>query len=151
MANEGLLLVYEETMIVKIVTWWLLLANSEVHGTARSYIGRQTYFKHLQLHCVCVAYLCVCVLRVKNLVLPDILTNCRNKRETQIYYMPVLTTRQKNSFLFFRCVAKLRKANISFVMSVCSSAWNNSAPTGRIFMKFGIWVFFEDLSRKFQV
>jgi hypothetical protein len=36
----------------------------------------------------------------------------------------------------------LRKATISFVMSVCPSvrlsAWNNSAATGRIFMKFDI-------------
>jgi hypothetical protein len=30
------------------------------------------------------------------------------------------------------------------------SAWNNSAPTGRIFMKFNIWVFFENLSRKLK-
>jgi len=38
--------------------------------------------------------------------------------------------------------AKLRGATISFVMcvslSVRPSAWNNSAPTGRIFMKFDI-------------
>ena len=27
------------------------------------------------------------------------------------------------------------------------SAWKNSAPTGRIFMKFGIWVLFENGSR----
>jgi len=37
---------------------------------------------------------------------------------------------------------KLRKATISFVMfvrlSVCPSARNNSAPSGRIFMKFDI-------------
>jgi hypothetical protein len=39
--------------------------------------------------------------------------------------------------------AKLRKATISFVMSVCPSEWNNSAPSGRIFMKFYISVFFE--------
>jgi hypothetical protein len=26
--------------------------------------------------------------------------------------------------------------------SVCPSAWNNSATTGRIFMKFAIWIFF---------
>jgi len=36
--------------------------------------------------------------------------------------------------------AKLRKATISFVMSVRlsghPSVWNNSTPTGRIFMKF---------------
>jgi hypothetical protein len=42
----------------------------------------------------------------------------------------------------FRCLfvafAKLRKATISFVTSVCPSAWNNSAPTGLILMKFDI-------------
>jgi hypothetical protein len=38
--------------------------------------------------------------------------------------------KKKSSF------AKLRKAAISFVMSVCSSAWNHSDPTGMIFMKF---------------
>jgi hypothetical protein len=50
--------------------------------------------------------------------------------------------------------AKLRKATISFVMSIRpsdrQSAWDDSAPTGRIFMKFDIWVFFEKLSRKFK-
>jgi hypothetical protein len=38
-----------------------------------------------------------------------------------------------------RAFEKLRKANISFVMSVCLSAWNNSSPTRRIFMKCDIW------------
>jgi len=51
--------------------------------------------------------------------------------------------------------AKLRTATISFVMSVCPSvrrsAWINSAPTGRIFMKFDIWISFESVSVKFQV
>jgi hypothetical protein len=36
-------------------------------------------------------------------------------------------------------------------MSVRLSAWNNSAPTGQIFMKFDIWVFFENMSRKFKL
>jgi hypothetical protein len=30
---------------------------------------------------------------------------------------------------------------------VCLSAWNSSAPTGRIFMKFDIWVFTENFSK----
>ena len=34
--------------------------------------------------------------------------------------------------------AKLRKATVSFVMSVRPPAWYNSLPTGRIFVKFGI-------------
>ena len=32
------------------------------------------------------------------------------------------------------------KVKFSFVMSVCLSAWNNSASTGRIFMKFDIYI-----------
>ena len=55
----------------------------------------------------------------------------------------------------FRAFAKLRKAIISFVMSLCRyvrpSAWNNSDPTGRIFMKLDIWVFFRKVARKSQV
>jgi len=31
-----------------------------------------------------------------------------------------------------------------------TSSWNFSAPTGRIFIKFDIWVFFENMSRKFK-
>jgi hypothetical protein len=46
--------------------------------------------------------------------------------------------------------AKLRKATLSFVKSVFPSALRNSAPTGYIFMKFDIWVFFENLSREFK-
>jgi hypothetical protein len=41
-------------------------------------------------------------------------------------------------FLIFGTFAELRKAAITFVMSVRPSAWNNSVPTGRIFIKFAI-------------
>jgi hypothetical protein len=37
--------------------------------------------------------------------------------------------------------AKLRKATISFVVSVRLPAWNNSTPIRRIFMKFDVCVF----------
>ena len=47
--------------------------------------------------------------------------------------------------------SKLRKATVSFIRSVCLFAWNNSAPTGGIYMKFDIWVFFRNLLRKFKV
>jgi len=47
--------------------------------------------------------------------------------------------RKFNKLLSFLCAfARLRKKTISFVMSVCLSAWINSAPNGRTFMKFGI-------------
>jgi len=39
---------------------------------------------------------------------------------------------------FLDAFEKLRKATISSIMSVRLTAWNNSAPTGRIFMKFDI-------------
>ena len=43
----------------------------------------------------------------------------------------------------FRCIRQVAKAAVSFVMSGCPSvfrsAWNNLAPTGWIFMKFGFW------------
>ena len=44
----------------------------------------------------------------------------------------------------------MRKVTISFVMSVRVSAWNSSAPTGRIFMKFHIWLFFWTSVEKIQ-
>jgi hypothetical protein len=47
----------------------------------------------------------------------------------------------------FRRVRKMAKSDYWLRrMSICQSAWNNSAPAGRIFMKFDIRVFFEDLS-----
>jgi hypothetical protein len=55
------------------------------------------------------------------------------------------------SVLFLGAFAKCRKATISFVMPVrVSVRWNNSAPTGNIFMKFDIWVFLQSLSRTFK-
>ena len=39
---------------------------------------------------------------------------------------------------FLGAFAKLRKATVSFVMHVCPSAWNNSAPTVRVLMKLDI-------------
>jgi hypothetical protein len=36
----------------------------------------------------------------------------------------------------------------SVCLSVCPSPWNNLASTGRIFMKSGVWCFFENHSRK---
>ena len=50
---------------------------------------------------------------------------------------------------------KLRKANICFVMSASLSvhppSCNNSAPAGRIFVKFDLWIYFEKSVKKIQV
>jgi len=52
---------------------------------------------------------------------------------------------------FLDVFTKLWKATISFVMSVSPSAWNPSAPTGHIFMKFDIWVFLEKPIKVIQI
>jgi len=66
-------------------------------------------------------------------------------------YIHIYIPRPTYFLTFLGAFASLRKATVSFVMSVClPSAWNNSAPTGRIFNKFYIWVFFENLFRKFK-
>jgi len=44
----------------------------------------------------------------------------------------------------------LRKATVSFVMSVRLSEWNNFAPTGRIFIKFDIGELFRKSAEKIQ-
>jgi len=72
---------------------------------------------------------------------------------------PSGSTSSTGSFYWYKTIrpilsafAKLLKATISFVISfhpsVYLSAWNNSALTARIFMKFCTWIFFETLSRK---
>jgi hypothetical protein len=40
---------------------------------------------------------------------------------------------------------------LSVCLSVCLSAWNNSAPTGRILIKFDVWMFFDKVSRKLKI
>jgi hypothetical protein len=68
----------------------------------------------------------------------------RSFRQSRISYADV-----------FRRLRKISKSDCwlyhvcPFVrLSLCPSARNNSASTGRIFIKFGIWGFFENLSRK---
>ena len=67
---------------------------------------------------------------------------------SQIHTKDINTLCGKN-VQFLGAFAKFRKANNSFVMSIPPFAWNNWAPTGRILMKFGISVFFENLSTNF--
>jgi len=57
----------------------------------------------------------------------------------------------RDNFACLGAFAKLRKATISFVMSVRPTAWNSSAPKERIFMKFDICEFFRKSVQKIQV
>ena len=58
-----------------------------------------------------------------------------------------------NTVHFFRRVRKIapKRLLVSSCLSVRLTAWNNSAPIGRIFTKFNIWVFFENLSTEFKI
>jgi len=49
------------------------------------------------------------------------------------------------AFIFSRVLLSLS------CLSVLLSAWNNSAPTGRIFMKFDTWEFFLNSAQKIQI
>jgi hypothetical protein len=58
---------------------------------------------------------------------------------------------QYQEFAFLSTFAKLRKRLLaSSCLSVRLSAWSNSAPNERIFTKFYILVFFENILRKFK-
>jgi len=52
-------------------------------------------------------------------------------------------------FSFLDAFAKSRKATISFIMFVCMSAWDNTTPTGRIFVKF--FMIFQKSVQRIQV
>jgi hypothetical protein len=49
------------------------------------------------------------------------------------------------NFRRFRKIAKSNYERRHACLCVCPSAWNNPAPTDRIFVKFGISVVFENL------
>jgi hypothetical protein len=63
--------------------------------------------------------------------------------ETNVVWPNTITSRT-----FLGEFAKLRKATVSFVMSVLPFPCNISAPTGRNFIKFDISVFFGNPSKK---
>jgi hypothetical protein len=66
--------------------------------------------------------------------------------DTQIYHQILLL---RDFVKFLGAFTKLRNATIRFVMSIRLFAWI-SAPTGRIFIKFDMCVFFKNLLRKFK-
>jgi len=66
-----------------------------------------------------------------------------------------MTFVSEENLQFLEALTKLRKATTGFVMCVCPSvhrsAWPNSAPTGRTFMKFDTRALVQNLSRKFKI
>jgi len=66
----------------------------------------------------------------------------------------VLTTLTMTFVVILSAFEKLQKQMLASsclsVKSLRPSTWNTSAPTGRISTKFDIWLFFENLTRKFN-
>ena len=126
--------IWEQTAIISLysINWLVFITETEcVYCAVR--IGSL----YIILRSAHTAYLCV-------------LLGSENKQ--LLFPYTALTSRLLGAF------AKLRKATNSFVMSLrpsvlpsfLPSVWNNSSPTGRIFMKIGIRVFSENPSRKLK-
>ena len=65
--------------------------------------------------------------------------------------VPLVRNIFQNSIIFKRfCIIAKKRLSTSSCLSVRPSARNNLAPTGRIFIKFYISVFLENLMRKFN-
>jgi len=62
--------------------------------------------------------------------------------QLQTYMSVVMADQRVSTYPFLGAFENCGKATISFVTSVRLFAWNNSAHTGRIFMKFEILIFF---------
>jgi hypothetical protein len=61
----------------------------------------------------------------------------------EISYLFYLSRKLRHLYLVVGAFANLRKETVGFFMSVYLLAWNNSAPTSRNIIKFGICVLFE--------
>jgi len=61
-----------------------------------------------------------------------------------------IAAQQKRHFLFLGAFVKFRRASSRFVVFVRLYVWNDSAPTGRISIKFDIWAYTQNLSIKFK-
>jgi hypothetical protein len=83
---------------------------------------------------------------------PYTLSVCTPYYENQKYEQPRKNpnTQIRKNLPFFGALVKFRKSTMSFDLSLRPSAWNNSARTEWIFVKFDIWVFLKNLSRKFK-
>ena len=111
--------------------------------------------------------------RLGTVIVSDIFGTWKGNVHVSVQFKEKKLGRHDNHFIlsFLGEVAKWRKATLSLVMSylclsvypsihsslrmsVCppvySSAWNNLAPIGRIFMKFDVWLFFEYLSTRLR-
>jgi len=64
---------------------------------------------------------------------------------------PLFVEKVMSEGVTFTLVCKIAKSDLALsCLSVRLSTWNISAPTCQIFVKLYIWVFFQNLLRKFK-
>jgi len=107
-----------------------------------------------QLYCQSVSLIIIRVLLTSGM-LPKIFrlpASC-SRMISEFPSVNLIMWKQKWKVLFmfsmYRRVRKIGKS-VYCLRHVCRSAWNNSAPTERMFMMFKIREFFENLMRKFK-
>ena len=95
---------------------------------------QHAFCKPFQLMCYQAYACCITVIYCSNS--PCHSNSCLNTFRTEVHI---------NSLLSSDMFTKLQKVTISFITSECPSTQNNSAPTGRIFMKFEIQNFWKSV------
>jgi len=133
------------------------LQNITLHCNTLHYTALHCY----TLHCTTLQYITLHCYTLHCTTLQYITLHCNTLRYITLHCYPLhcytlhcntLHLSSKHAYwkkIFFNhllpfllgALTKLRKATVSFIMSVRQSAWNKSSPTGRIFMKFYIWGF----------
>jgi len=83
---------------------------------------------------------------VKNTDFNSAYVTARNK----FVFRRVRKTAKIDYYLRHVCPSVYPSVRLSVRLTFSPSPRNNSAPTGRIFVKFYIWIFSENLSRKFS-
>jgi len=122
---------------IRVSTGWIWKLSSDLWHRVVWYKGSLVEGNLLSLLAVRnVAYMLVCLVKYTSLSPYGML------------FLKLTFQKRRNSGALSQNWEKRMLA--SSCLSVCLSAWNNSAPTGRIFLKFDIWVFFENRSRKFK-
>jgi hypothetical protein len=144
---------------------WTGAENSPPPGydsrTVQPVASRYTYYAISRNYCcrrkaISIIYFCVCVCECMRARGREILARMA------LLIQPAARIRHvvcdlSGSTTYLGALATFLKATSSFVsvrpsvrLSFRLSAWNDSAPTGRILMKFYIWAFAENLPRKFS-
>ena len=118
--------------------WW---------GSTWTYDLVEWYFpsKHRHLHFYVIIIITIIIVHyLSEIILPLLMPISWNASNGSL---------QLYASVVFRCLHKIAKSDYELrhvCLSVCPSAWYNSAPTRRTLLKSEMWVFFGHLSRKFN-